>query len=219
MARQYPVISADSHVTEPPNAYVDNIEPRYRDTAPRLQHVEGAGDIFVIEGLKVPIPLGIVVTRDRIATVCLQDTPILRALEDRRVRQISTAKRTRFVLQILYRTAAQYLTYLRRIDRRIDRTKLQSDIETGSIDVMKEVAELERDNVEAFKIVDENIYSRLEILREAVRKDEAAETILFADASILLRGQYYDIEERILGVERGQAAEGVGRPIPVEDDG
>ena len=28
MARQYPVISADSHVTEPPNAYVDNIEER-----------------------------------------------------------------------------------------------------------------------------------------------------------------------------------------------
>ncbi len=56
----YPIISADSHVTEPPNAYVDNIDPAYRDRAPHLQHVEGAGDMFVIEGLKVPIPLGIV---------------------------------------------------------------------------------------------------------------------------------------------------------------
>ena len=56
----YPIISADSHVTEPPNAYIDNIDPAYRDRAPHLEHVEGAGDMFVIEGLKVPIPLGIV---------------------------------------------------------------------------------------------------------------------------------------------------------------
>jgi predicted TIM-barrel fold metal-dependent hydrolase len=55
----YPIISADSHVTEPPDAWAD-IDPMYRDTAPRLQHVEGMGDIYVIEGLKVPIPLGIV---------------------------------------------------------------------------------------------------------------------------------------------------------------
>jgi uncharacterized protein len=55
----YPIISADSHVTEPPDAWTD-IDPSYRDTAPRLQHVEGMGDIYVIEGLKVPIPLGIV---------------------------------------------------------------------------------------------------------------------------------------------------------------
>ncbi len=99
----------------------------------------------------------------------------------------------------------------RSADRRIDRTQLQSQIETGSIDVMKEVAELERDNVDAFKIVDESIYSRLEILREEVRKDEASETILFADASILLRGQYYDIEKRILGVERGQVGGNIQR--------
>jgi predicted TIM-barrel fold metal-dependent hydrolase len=56
----YPIISADSHVTEPPNAYIDNIDPKYRATAPRLQHVDDTGDIFVIEGLKIPIPLGIV---------------------------------------------------------------------------------------------------------------------------------------------------------------
>ena len=55
----YPIISADSHVTEPPDAWAD-IDPMYRDTAPRLQHVEGMGDMYVIEGLKVPIPLGIV---------------------------------------------------------------------------------------------------------------------------------------------------------------
>ncbi len=92
----------------------------------------------------------------------------------------------------------------RSTDRRIDRTQLQSTIESGSIEVMKEVAEIERDNVEAFEIADETIYSRREILEDEVRLDNAHETILFADASLLLRGEYYDIEERILGVEKDQ---------------
>ena len=56
----HPIISADSHVTEPPNAYIDNIDPKFRDRAPHVVHVADAGDIFVIDGLKVPIPLGIV---------------------------------------------------------------------------------------------------------------------------------------------------------------
>src|SRR5438552_5400481 len=55
-----PIISADSHITEPPTMYIDHIEPAFRDRAPHLQHVEGAGDIFVIDGMKTPIPLGIV---------------------------------------------------------------------------------------------------------------------------------------------------------------
>src|SRR5882724_13289998 len=56
----YPIISADSHITEPPTMYRDHIEPRFRDRAPHVEHIEGAGDIFVIDGMKTPIPLGIV---------------------------------------------------------------------------------------------------------------------------------------------------------------
>ena len=56
----FPVISADSHVTEPPNTYLDHIDPAWRDRAPRLEHVEGMGDVFVIEGMKRPIPMGLV---------------------------------------------------------------------------------------------------------------------------------------------------------------
>src|SRR5215831_16705175 len=56
----YPIISADSHVTEPPDTYSANIDPAFRDRAPHLQHIEGAGDVFVIEGMKTPVPMGIV---------------------------------------------------------------------------------------------------------------------------------------------------------------
>src|SRR5579885_2388280 len=57
----YPIISADSHITEAPNTYTDYIDPVWRDRAPRL--VDGGetlGDIFTVEGSTVPIPMGLV---------------------------------------------------------------------------------------------------------------------------------------------------------------
>lgn len=52
-------ISADSHVVEPPNCYVDHIEPRYRDTAPRVVEQPDGSDAFVIPGMKRPVGLGL----------------------------------------------------------------------------------------------------------------------------------------------------------------
>jgi len=54
------IISADSHITEPPGCYIDHIDPKYRGTAPKMVHDERKGDIFVIEGLNRPIPMGLV---------------------------------------------------------------------------------------------------------------------------------------------------------------
>ena len=45
-----PIISADSHISEPPNCYLDHIEPAYRDKAPRLVHHEKYGDVFEVYG-------------------------------------------------------------------------------------------------------------------------------------------------------------------------
>ena len=56
----HPVISADSHITEPPNTYVDHIDAKWRDKAPRMVFREGIGDVFVIDGLPRPIPMGLV---------------------------------------------------------------------------------------------------------------------------------------------------------------
>jgi uncharacterized protein len=53
------IISADSHVTEPPDTYVDRIDPKYRDQAPHLVRHESLGDIFVIPGMAQPIPMGL----------------------------------------------------------------------------------------------------------------------------------------------------------------
>ena len=55
-----PIISADSHVSEPPNCYIDYIDPAFRDRAPRLVHDPKRGDMFQIEGSKQPIPMSLV---------------------------------------------------------------------------------------------------------------------------------------------------------------
>ena len=66
------------------------------------------------------IPLSIVLCNDTIITVCLEDTPVLTAFMDGRVRNFYTHMKTRFIFQILYRNATLYLNYLSIIDRRSD---------------------------------------------------------------------------------------------------
>ncbi len=55
-----PIISADSHITEAPGTYLDRIDRRFRDRAPRIVHDPARGDMFVIEGLDKPIPMGLI---------------------------------------------------------------------------------------------------------------------------------------------------------------
>jgi len=51
-------ISADSHIVEPPHCYVDFIDPKFRDRAPRvINDEESGGEKYLIEGL--PNPLGL----------------------------------------------------------------------------------------------------------------------------------------------------------------
>ena len=66
----------------------------------------------------VTIPMGIITTNDVLITVCLEDTPVLSSFMDGRVRDFHTFMKTRFILQILYRNATQYLQYLRIIDKK-----------------------------------------------------------------------------------------------------
>lgn len=61
MKRSYPVISADSHITEPPNTYLDFIDSAWRDKAPHMiDGGDAVGDVFVIDGMNLPVPMGLV---------------------------------------------------------------------------------------------------------------------------------------------------------------
>ncbi|MBO5177943.1 MAG: magnesium transporter CorA family protein [Lachnospiraceae bacterium] len=65
----------------------------------------------------ITMPLAIVHPDDYIITVCLVETPILTPLRTGRVKGFSTHKKTRFILQIFYRVATQFLQSLRSINR------------------------------------------------------------------------------------------------------
>jgi uncharacterized protein len=52
---QKPIISADSHITEPPNTYIDRIDHKYKDTAPHMIHDEKLGDVFIVKDFPRPI--------------------------------------------------------------------------------------------------------------------------------------------------------------------
>ena len=68
----------------------------------------------------VTIPMGIIMSDTIIITVCLEETPVLNAFMDGRVRDFFTYMKTRFILQILYKNASLYLQYLRIIDKKSD---------------------------------------------------------------------------------------------------
>ncbi len=67
------------------------------------------------------IPLGIIITKDYLVTVCLDDHPIFDQLLNEPV--LYTFKKTRFLLLVLIKTATLYLNYLRKLD--IRSTELQ----------------------------------------------------------------------------------------------
>jgi uncharacterized protein len=52
-------LSADSHVLEPSNTYIDRIDYRYRDRAPRMESDPQRGAIFVIPGIDFPLPMAL----------------------------------------------------------------------------------------------------------------------------------------------------------------
>ncbi len=88
-------------------------------------------------------PLGIFLTKEAIITVCLEDTPILSAIGSKRNREFQTHMKTRFVLQILYRSASLYLQYLRSIDRQSEMVEKKLHGSTKNRELI-ELLELEK---------------------------------------------------------------------------
>ncbi len=63
-------------------------------------------------------PLAIIHTEKELITVCLKNSKIFLDFVEGKVRSFYTFKRSRFILQILYRIATYYLIYLRQIDKK-----------------------------------------------------------------------------------------------------
>ena len=70
-------------------------------------------------------PLGIIISKDYIVTVCSRGSQVLDDFVAGKVRHFTTAKRTRFMFQIFYRNASYYLSHLRQIERSISRIEIE----------------------------------------------------------------------------------------------
>ncbi|MDI6868828.1 MAG: magnesium transporter CorA family protein [Coprothermobacterota bacterium] len=124
-----------ARVAEETHIHPDFLKPALdEEERPRIEADEG--QILIL--IKAPIirrldgnficdtvPLGIVATENTIVTVSLLENEVLKEFETAKPPTCHTAKRTRFVLQILFKTAAQYLKYLRLIDQKSDEIEHQ----------------------------------------------------------------------------------------------
>lgn len=66
------------------------------------------------------LPLGIIISNNYFVTVCLEPNGVTADFSEHNERSFSTFKKTRFLLQILYKSATLYLKYIRIIIRRTD---------------------------------------------------------------------------------------------------
>jgi magnesium transporter len=114
------------------------------DEMPRTERDEGVTLIVVRvpsyqgETEDVPyvtLPLGILLAGKNVITVCKHESGVLRDLADGRRKGLSTTKRNRFVLQLLWSTANRYLAYLRDINRSVDRLedRLQASLQNREV--------------------------------------------------------------------------------------
>ncbi len=82
----------------------------------RVPHYQGdSADIPYIT-----VPLGIILTKDAIATVCSIELDLVRELSSGRVRGLVTARHPQFILRLLLIMAGQFLSNLRHINRVVD---------------------------------------------------------------------------------------------------
>lgn len=91
----------------------------------------------------VTIPMAIIIASNAIITICLEETSVLKGFMDGRVRDFYTYKKTRFILQILYRNATVFLQYLRIIDRKSEEIEKKLHISTKNRELI-ELLELEK---------------------------------------------------------------------------
>ena len=70
------------------------------------------------------LPLAIIISDEYIITVCLEETPVISEFNEATARTFRTFKKTRFLFQILYKSATFYLRYLRQINKLSDEVEM-----------------------------------------------------------------------------------------------
>lgn len=119
------------------------------------------------KGRYVTLPLGIIITSSVIITVCLEKTNVLNYFIDGKIRGFFTFKKTRVILQILYRNATMFLQYLRNIDRKSEEIEEKLHISQKNQELI-ELLELEKSLV----YFTTSLRSNEVVLEKMVRTDQ-----------------------------------------------
>ena len=82
------------------------------------------------------IPLGMILTRQNIVTICSEQTLVFAPFLNGRFRNFSTSETLRFVFQILYRICSLYQYDLRMIDKRRRAIEERVEEKTGNEDLL-----------------------------------------------------------------------------------
>jgi magnesium transporter len=131
----------------------------------------------------VTIPLGIIVGEHVIITICLEESKVLKGFMDGRVRDFYTYKKTRFILQILYKNATVFLQYLRIIDRKSLEVEHKLHISTKNSELI-ELLELEKSLVYFTTSLRSNEVVLEKMLKIDSIKQYAEDTALLEDVII-----------------------------------
>lgn len=83
------------------------------------------------------LPLSIILTKNYIITVCLEETPVIASFNERTARLFHTYKKTQFLFEILYRSATFYLRYLRQINKISEEIEDQLRISMRNDDILR----------------------------------------------------------------------------------
>ena len=144
------------------------------------------------------IPMGIVTTEEAIITVCLEDTAVLSAFMDGRVRNFHTYMKTRCILQMLYKNAQMYLQYLRVIDKKSGEIEKKLHQSTKNQELI-ELLELEKSltyfitSLRANEVVLEKLLRNEKIKKYPEDEDLLEDVIIENKQAIEMANIYSDI--------------------------
>ena len=142
-------------LTSPTEKEIDNVVEKTKvdkdlilkmmdeDELPRVEQ-SGNGVLIVIDtpciedNLYMTNPLGIIITDSNyVITIAPKKIPVLNEFRKNEIKDFRTAKKIRFLIQILLKTASMYLKILRQIDKEIEEKEKKLKINTTNQDLIE----------------------------------------------------------------------------------
>ena len=113
------------------------------DELPRIEQSGNAALIeidtpCIEENLYMTNPLGIIITNNNyVITIAPKKIPVLNEFRKNVIKDFRTAKKIRFLIQILLKTASMYLRILRQIDKDIEEKEEKLKVKTTNEDLIE----------------------------------------------------------------------------------